>query len=293
MAASRSGSVSLRYRLPAEDLRAYVSAYHFVTVGSTPDGPIEDLFYPGWANVRFTLSGNGWTARIGDAANAPVPAAALFGVTSRAAMVRVERGELVGAGLTPLGWARLFGRDASAFADRITPLGCLLADEAEHLLAQLRAVEGDAAWAEVLDGWFAQRLAQRPEPDELVLTVHRIFMDAELEQVEEAAARLSISPRHMSRVAQRLFGLTPKLLLRRQRFMRTLMELRKPDPRPWVERLDARYYDQSHFVRDCHRFLGMSPSRFFSLPRPILEASTTARTRLLGQGAQSLHPPYR
>jgi AraC-like DNA-binding protein len=274
-------------------LRPYVSAYHFVTVGPTPDKPIEDLFYPGWANLRFTLAGAGWTARIGDTLYAPVPAAAMFGATSRAAVVSVEAGALAGAGLTPLGWARLFGEDASAFADRISSLDRLIGDEAEHLLAELRAADDDAGQAAVLDSWFTRRLAQRPEPDELVLTVHRIFMDPELEQVEEAAARLAISPRHMTRIAQRLFGLTPKLLLRRQRFMRTLMELRKPAPRPWVERLDARYYDQSHFVRDCHRFLGMSPSRFFALPRPILEASTSARTRLLGEGAQSLHPPAR
>ena len=286
-----SGEVSLRYRLPAEPLRDYVSAYHFVRVGPTPDGPIEDLFYPGWANLRFTLAGDGWSARIGDVPFAPVPAAALFGVTSRAATVRVETGMLVGAGLTPLGWARLFGEDASRFADRISDLRELIADEVDTLFARLRSVQGNEDHAAVLDHWFASRLARRPDPDALVLAVHWLFMDPAIGRAEDVAAGIGLSQRQTVRVARRLFGLAPKLLLRRQRFMRTLMELRKPDSRPWVERLDAGYHDQPHFVRDCRRFLGMPPSRFFALPRPILEASTTARARLLGQGAQSLHPP--
>jgi len=285
------GEVSLGFRLPAEALRPYASAYHFVAVAPASGGVIEDLFYPGWANLRFTLGGDGWAARIGDVPFAPVPHAALFGPTSRAATVRVRRGTLAGIGLTPLGWARLFDSDASAFADRIVDLDILLGEESRALLGQLRAAAGDDDRAALFDAWLARRLASRPEPDDLVLAVHRMLMSPDIVRVEEAAAGLGISSRQLIRVARRLFGFAPKLLLRRQRFMRTLMALREPDPRPWVERLDAGYHDQPHFVRDCHRFLGMSPTRFFALPRPILEASTTARAALLGQGSQSLHPP--
>lgn len=283
-------AVELRYRLPAAPLRPYVSAYHVVEIQADAERPVEDLFYPGWTNLRFTLAGPGWTAQLGAPGFEPVPSAALFGVTSRAARVRATWGRLVGAGITPLGWVRLFGADAARFADRISPLETLVGD-AEALLARLRACDEDAALAGALDAYFADRLARSGEPRPVLLAVHQLLNDPETARVEDIAEALGLSARQVARIAQAVFGLTPKLLLRRQRFTRTLMALREAGDGPKVGRLDPRYHDHSHFLRDCHRFLGMPLSEFLTRPRPILEASTRARIALLGVGAQSLHPP--
>ena len=64
------------------------------------------------------------------------------------------------------------------------------------------------------------------------------------------AQALGVSSRHLARLSLRKFGFAPKLLLRRQRFLRTLQELRDHPGEGWASLIDAWYYDQSHFVRD-------------------------------------------
>lgn len=59
---------------------------------------------------------------------------------------------------------------------------------------------------------------------------------------------------------------------------------------PWVKLLDDTYYDQSHFVRDFHRFMGMAPSDYFALPRILLDPAARLRQQAIGQTLQGLHP---
>lgn len=284
-------TVALETVLPAEPLRPYVSGYQCAAIETSAERPIEDLFYPGWANLRFTLEGEGWCARLAGGEETVVPRAALFGVSARAARVRVWSGRLVGAGVTPLGWARLFPSvEASTFADRIAPAAELLGGEAEALWSRLAAVDHRGAWTAILDDWFTARLEGAPEAPPELVELQRLLLDPRIGSVEQAAEALGVSTRQVSRLSLRWFGLAPKLLIRRARFLRTLMVLRADDPRPWAHRLDAGYHDQSHFVRDCNDFLGMPPTAFFALPRPILEASTRTRAAAVGGPAQALHP---
>lgn len=61
----------------------------------------------------------------------PTPPAALFGPSGHAGYVDAPRSTLVGIGVTPRGWARLFGGDASLLADRVVPLRDQIASAAE------------------------------------------------------------------------------------------------------------------------------------------------------------------
>jgi hypothetical protein len=45
--------VSVRIRLPAPELRAFVTFYYFVEAFE----PLTDFLYPEWGNVRFSISG--------------------------------------------------------------------------------------------------------------------------------------------------------------------------------------------------------------------------------------------
>jgi AraC-like DNA-binding protein len=87
-----------------------------------------------------------------------------------------------------------------------------------------------------------------------------------------------------------MFGFAPKLLLLRQRFLRTLHVLRTRLDEPWAKLLDAAYSDQSHFVRDFHRFMGMSPTAYFKRPHPVLDPAALLRMREIGESLQGLHP---
>ena len=59
---------------------------------------------------------------------------------------------------------------------------------------------------------------------------------------------------------------------------------------PWTALLDDAYYDQSHFVRDCQRFVGMSPTQYFALPRILLDPAARLRVQTIGESLQGLHP---
>ena len=279
-------------RLPAASLRPYVSGYQLVRVSGPEGSLVEDLIYPGWANIRCVIDG-GWSLQIGERHYDPAPLQVLYGASSIAGRLRGYPGNLAGAGLTPLGWAKLFGLDASAYADRLTPLHQLLGAQTDQLVAALTADPTPDGVAMAYDAVLLERLERAPDPHPLLIDLHRLLTDIDVSDVESLSELLSLSSRQVARLTGRLFGFSPKLLLQRHRFLGTLMALREGEAGSWGRQLDPRYYDQAHFVRDCRKFLGLSPSEFFALPRPILEASTRSRAALLGAGAQGLQRPGR
>jgi AraC-like DNA-binding protein len=282
--------VWLTYARPAAHLAAYVSGYHCMEVVTGSAGQISDLAYPSWSVLRIMLGGTPWQAGLAGQL-APVPDAAVFGPSSHATHFQTTGGLLVGAGITPLGWVRMFAADASTFANRIAPLDELVGAAAAPFRQRLRQCSTEVEWNAEFDAFFTARLAASPEVSEDVVAVHRMLIDPQATTVEAIARKLDITPRHVGRIALHMFGLPPKVLLRRARFLRALLPLRAPDPRPLPERVRPHYPDYSHFTRDCRAFLGMSPSAFVAMPRPISDVSTSERTRQLGAPAQALHVP--
>jgi AraC-like DNA-binding protein len=283
----------LQYLMPAPELRPYVSAYNFFTSHAAPEAPFTELFWPRWANVHLTLAGD-WEAAIGPGDYAPVPPTALFGVTSHPTRIRsVGTVTVVGFGITPLGWARLLGRPASAFVEQVVPFDRVVGDEAEALRACIAAAP-ETAWAGLLDDFVRARLAVMPDVTPAVATVHRLLLDCESGAVDDMAAGLGITTRQLTRLSARMFGLPPKLLLRRTRFLRALalMALQRQRQSIALE-IGEVYHDHSHFIRDCRRFLGMTPSAFFAHPHPLLEASMKLRQAVVGAPMQALHTPDR
>jgi hypothetical protein len=92
-------------------------------------------------------------------------------------------------------------------------------------------------------------------------------------------------------LSKRGFGFPPKLLLRRQRFLRMLGTLHARPYDEWPDFIDPQYVDQSHMIRDFGFFLGMPPRRYFAMDRPILRAATMGRAAMFGQPLQGLHLP--
>ena len=287
MSGAAADRLAIDYYRPDPRLAPYVSGYHCYRLRLAPGERHADLFFPGWTNLRFSLAAEPWGVRLGRRDFAPVPRAALFGPTSHAGYVEAGSGALVGAGLTPLGWARLFGRDASAFADRIEPLDRLLGDDAGALAGRLEAGETPSA---VFDAFFAARLAARaPEPPELARLLAAIA-DPDIASVGALRAAVGLPPRTLNRISRSGLGFTPKLLLRRARFMRALIAALGLERGRWAEAIvPAGYFDQSHFLRDCRLFLGMPLGRFAALPKPLAERSLRLRDFALGAPVQALH----
>jgi AraC-like DNA-binding protein len=278
---------AVRFFLPHPSLRRAISTYYVVE--PPPDGQeFADLLHPEWANIRLVLDGI-WTlgGKVSTASSQPE----LFGPTSRAIPIRGQGGAGLGIGILPHGWASLVDGSASDLADKVAPLTAFMGDIAASEFGKLRSCPDHEARAATLDRFFLARMAARPPCDDIVVLAHAVLMKPEIATVEEFADALGVSVRQAHRLSLRVFGFPPKLLLQRQRFLRTLAILRQNLDRPWADLIDARYYDQSHLARDFNRFMGMPPSEYFSLQRDMLEPAAVARITSVGQAMQGLQPP--
>ena len=91
------------------------------------------------------------------------------------------------------------------------------------------------------------------------------------------AAKLGVSLRTLHRVCLRAFGFPPKRLLRRERFLETLGQVRTAVGRSLDTALGVEYYDQPHFYRDFREFMGMSPRAYFSASRTLMMRAAAAQ----------------
>jgi len=281
-------SVSFRYFLPATALRATITTYYVLEVGG--DGLVEELLFPEWANIRLLLDG-GWTQTFGDGravTHAP-PAALMSGVISRTARVRGEPGRLVGVGFLPAGWAVFTALPACDYVDDIIPLSTFVGAAADELLSAVLAAGDDAATVAALDAWLLAHMAGREAAETLLVAAHEAMLDPEVRSVAEWARRLGRSPRQLERLALIYFGMGPKALLRRQRFLRSFAAIREHPPGLWGRLIDPGYVDQSQFVRDFRHFMGMPPRAYFARDFSFMRAAGKARAALLGDPLHGLH----
>lgn len=275
------------FQIPDPRLEGLVSGYHRYAATLPAGHSHHDIFFPAWANIRFLVEGDFWRVRIGER-HFDVPRAALFGPSSHAGFTESGTGVMVGAGITPLGWYRLTRRYASDFADRIVPLDTLLTDAAALWdAAQARPEQLKAG----LDSLFLRLLGSPREDEMRVARLHAELMEPAAGGVADLGERLGMSQRTLNRVAKTAFGFGPKLLIRRARFLRSLLALRDAPSESWASRIESSYYDHSHFNRDAQEFLGMSPGEFLRMAKPLNDASARLRARILGQPAQALLTP--
>ena len=264
-AANDATSASVRIRLPDERLRSFATFYYFVDCF----GPLEDFLYPEWGNIRFTTRGS-WIIELGHHYPTYPMTTALFGPTDRAARVTSQGGKTVGFGLTPLGWQRLVGIAADQLANRVIPLGDAIGRPDGELLVELIAAgDDDEAAAAIFDRLLLDRLDRTASNPDWAIALDHVVRERP-HDVETFAARLGVSQRSLTRMCRRVFGFGSKRLLRRQRFLATLGQMRVNEQRHYVSLIDPDYFDQAHFVHEFREFMGLSPTEYLSVPRPLM-----------------------
>lgn len=281
------GRLSIWYAKPAPHLSRYITAYDAYHARLRPGEEARDVIPPAWSAMRFALDGFEWGARVGRRNFDPGPRDALFGPSSHAAFTRFGPGRCACVGLTPLGWARFVRRDASIVADRIVPLEEVWRDKAGALRAAIERADDPAA---AFDCFFTDLLDSTEPEDEGLGRTLTLLVNPEVLSIAQLAERAEMEPRQLARACARHFGFTPKLLLRRARFMRAMIRMLRTSRGGWKQLVvEAGYHDQSHFVRDCQLFLDMPISAFMRRPKPLFEASLRLRAAVLGAPAQVLH----
>jgi AraC-like DNA-binding protein len=287
-------AVTVRFFMPSPRLAPYISTYYLTEVNIEPGQWIEDWLHPEWANLRIAHNDD-WYAALGPAPLQRTPKLIATGPTSYTGHFTTGPARIWGIGLMPLGWARLVDAPAADHADRICdgtaePVYAGFAP----LLGEIFAAQPDPAGeAARIDAHLLELLGSRPPaPDEArIRAAHQVLIDEDISAVGGFAERLGISTRSLERLCHRAFGFPPKLLLRRQRFLRSLAQFMLDPAMTWISTLDSHYVDQAHFVRDFKRFMSMSPSAYASHDHPVLRAAARARSAAAGAAVQALHQP--
>ena len=74
-------------------------------------------------------------------------------------------------------------------------------------------------------------------------------------------------------------------------FVRSVADFMLDPSMGWIGAIDSLYFDQSHFVRDCKDFLGMSPSEYSAMDHPVIVGFMRERMRAHGSAVQTLDQP--
>jgi AraC-like DNA-binding protein len=265
--------LSLRYFEPCPELRPYITSFYCVvgTLGS--DELLCDHLLPSAATVRIELKGN-WTYRFGDSLPSQFPKVALVGPTSVPMEVTTcGPFALMGADLTPLGLILLWTTCVSGIVNRVV-------DYTPHLPAA-GLDENMVLNFEPMQAIFKNLFAPKrkvPLPVNILQTVATIERHLQWENNEEFAVAnlvgaLNLSERQAERTTTRYFGFSPKLLLRRSRFLRAVELILANPNADWQDVSGSAYFDQSHFCREFKNFCNITPTQFFKRHQFLFEAA--------------------
>ena len=265
--------LGLAYRSPAPDLVPYVTVlYSWHSVAPH----FEDIERTDHAQFRFLLSPASAGYRFGEEDPVAAPPIHVVGAMPGGLGVWAKGPAAVfGIGLTPAGWQKLVGGDASAPRHRLidassattaAALGSLsvaadfdaMVVIAESLLRAL-IVPGETGaglrFAAHVDAW----LAASPSPE-----------------LADLIARTGVSRRQVERRCKALYGVTPKLLARQHRALRVAVAI--------AERCDSAdrliadgFYDQSHLIRELKRFTGWTPRQVRERPTALAQLRVAHR----------------
>ncbi len=268
-------------------LTGLITAIYELQIGAVA---VADQQHPEWYNLRFPLSGD-WWSRIDDGPVEAMGPAFVQGPNTSLIDFGGHAGAMFGVGLMPAGWALLFGGTADGLANANQSLDRhMAADERGAIIAGLQSLPDFTQRAAMVEAALLKRLAERPVDAHVtrVIALQKALIDPQIGTVEALAEATGLSIRTLERLCQTAIGFSPKLLLRRQRFMRMLGQMHLQSPADWPGFLDPFYSDQSHMIRDFHAFLGTSPTRYFARARPILAVATKRRMAMMGAPMQAL-----
>ena len=280
---SADSTISVHFHQPSPALAPYFTAF-YRTETIAPGGLVDDYLHPEWAALRFT-QGPPPVASVGPGPLVPQWPFVANGPTSKSIHFGVRTSLIWGIGLQPAGWSKFVRAPANELANLTVngathPAFVNFAPLAGAIFGETSDPHAEAARIEA----HLLTLVGLPVPDEArIAQCHAAVLDPQVASVAELADRLGLPVHSLERLTRRYFGFSPKLLLRRQRFLRSLAQYMLDPSLNWIGAIDGQYHDQAQFVRDFKAFMGLSPSQYAALPHPILHP--IMRQRMSDAGA--------
>jgi AraC-like DNA-binding protein len=267
---------------PSEALAPYIRRHYVFEAALPDDFLIEDGILAELVFVRILLQGN-WAAETSPGNWTTAGSVVLFGANSRPFKVRV-RGpfRVVGFSFRPSGWKSVFRDPANVFTDRMLPLAEAWDQQAtDALFAAVSTAKNDAEIVAVIEAAVMQQVEAigLRRHDAAMARFEVIARTDSTTKVEEAAEELDLSTRQLERRCLDAFGMSPKTVLRRSRFLDMATAMRGFSTPSEAELASLRYFDQSHLNREFHRFAGMTPRKFRIGFTPLVTAGLELRNR--------------
>jgi len=278
-------SVQLDYAVPGPALSGLVTLFYWFRA----DIPVmEDTERADHAQIRFRLTPGGASYGFVDGTVQTVSSAHIVGPTTGAFRVHAPGPiEVVGAGITPAGWAALVGIDASAMINRAIDLADLFGQSVvEAAIADLQRADGLEAKAACGEAILTALMGtQRETLTRFVQQVDAWLCGAPSPQIEVLVATTGLSRRQVERKCRVLYGAPPKLLARKYRALRAAVALVAEDM-AIDDAVGLGFYDQSHMNREIRQFTGYTPGQMKTEPTLLAQLTFAQRYSLGGQ----VHP---
>ena len=184
------------------------------------------------------------------------------------------RAAVIGVRFHPAGARAFLGRALRDTTDLRLPIGRLLGHGSAALTSELETMNGAAARVQRLQEFVAARIDSHGDRDALVeAAVARIEATQGRADVDALARDAGIGRRQLERRFGDFVGVGPGLLASIFRFRSVFDVMERDASRPWTDAaLAAGYYDQSHFIREFRRFVGVTPTVFARTAAGLAEA---------------------
>lgn len=277
-------SLDVRYYRLSEALQPYFTALYAYSFTSEGGRVVEDFLHPEWSVMRFSQD-VGPLGCLGAGPLVRQPAFVASGPTSKPTHFGLTTTRIWGLGLQPAGWAKFVCGKASDLADSLMDG---MTHQAFVLFRPILGFVKNRAAApleieQAINNYLMQHV-DRPIPhSEQVFALHTALRDPDIATVRDLEEQIGISTRSLERLCASYFGFPPKLLLRRQRFLRSLAQFMLTRGTSWTDAIDGQYFDQAQFVKDFRAFMEMTPSEYAASPHPVLESIIAQR--MADQGA--------
>ena len=265
---------------PTKDLAPYIARHYLMSAELPEDMVITDSLMSETAFIRILVRGD-WQVLAADGEWRSHQGALIFGGNARPMRVRVKGPfTVIGMALRPCGWQALFEEPARDFADTMTPLGNIWGDIADNLYQTVVQNPGDDdAVVQAMEHAVRQRRDERGKQrlNDAIAGFEPVIIADSTRKVEEVAGELGLSLRQLERLCIRHFGHTPKMIMRRSRFLDMAAILRGLGTSSEAEMAELSFFDQSHLIREFRQFIGMTAAEFEKASTPLLDAGLELR----------------
>lgn len=147
----------------------------------------------------------------------------------------------------------------SELQDRVTPAGELWGARSQEIVEQLAHSTSFSERAALLSAFFCQLLQERGK-ERLDPLLDVLYLSPGT-RIADLAEQSGLSLRHFERLFASTYGVSPKYFARVARMQQVARKLAlDPGVGTLESALDAGFFDQSHFIHELHKLVGLTPA---------------------------------